>query len=186
MSSSAIGSAGLADRYAGALFDLAEDEKALDDVSSDLLSIRDLLDQSTDFVRLIRSPVISRGDQQKAMSAVLTAAGVSPLTNKFIGVVTGNRRLFALPEMIRAFDRILASRRGETTAEVVSAKPLTKAQTTAIANALKASVGMDVALATRVDPGLLGGLIVRIGSRMIDSSLKSKLNRLSLVMKGVG
>lgn len=186
MTATTAGSSGLAERYAMALFDLAEQNKVLDSVADELTGLNDMIDSSADMRRLIRSPVISRQDQLKAMDAILAKAGVADLTRKFVGLVVTKRRLFALPDMIKAFLSVIAARRGETTAEVVSAKPLTKAQMASLGSAMKSAVGTDVALTSRVEPEILGGLIVKVGSRMVDSSLRTKLNRLSLAIKGIG
>ncbi|MCU0839406.1 MAG: F0F1 ATP synthase subunit delta [Rhodospirillales bacterium] len=184
MTSATTASAGLAERYATALFELAEAEKKLDPIANELKSLNALIDSSADLRRLIRSPVISRQDQAKAMAAVLEQAGARKLTQKFVGLLAEKRRLFALPVIITAFLGMLARRRGEVTAEVTSAKPLSKAQSAALADALKAAMGKPVALTARVDADILGGLVVQIGSQMIDSSLRSKLRRLSIAMKG--
>lgn len=186
MTSASQGSTGLAERYANALFELAETDKALDQVAAELQQLRELIEGSPDLARLIRSPVIGRGDQARAIDAVLAQAGASGLIRRFIGVVAQNRRLFVLPDIIAAFAKRLAERRGETPAEVASAKPLSAQQLAQVTAALRKAVGTNVSLATRVDPSLLGGLVVRVGSRMVDSSLKTKLLRLSLAIKGIG
>jgi len=180
------GAAGLAGRYATALFELAEHEKKLDDVSSDLQQLGAMIDDSEDFARLIKSPVVSRDDQVKAVDAIADAAGFNDLTKNFVGVVADNRRLFALPSMIKAYQAQLALSRGEATAEVVSAKALTAAQLKAVEGALKKAIGTKVQVEQRVDESLLGGLVVKVGSRMVDSSLKTKLQKMRLAMKGVG
>jgi len=186
VASNVTGATGLSGRYATALFELADEEKQLDAVAGDLTSVGAMLDDSEDLRRLIRSPVISREDQQKAMQAVLEEAGISTLTRNFIGVVIDNRRLFQLPGMIKGYLALLAQARGEVTAEVVSAKPLTDAQTQAITDSLRKAVGTKVAIDAKVDETLLGGLVVKVGSRMVDTSLKTKLAQLRLAMKGVG
>jgi F-type H+-transporting ATPase subunit delta len=186
VSQHAEGVSGLAARYASALYDLADEQGALDAVAADLKGLAQLIADSEDFARFIKSPVLSRADQGKGIAAVARHAGLNPLTAKFLGLVAANRRLFALPGMIRGFLAILAQRRGEVTAEVTSAAALSDNQTAAIAAALRQAVGRTVALSAKVDPAILGGLIVKVGSRMVDSSLKSKLSRLKLVMKGVG
>lgn len=186
MTTTTQGSSGLAHRYATALFELAEGEKSLDRTAEELRQLAAMIDASEDLRRLIRSPVISREDQQKAAAAVLEAAEISPLVQKFVGLVAANRRLFALPGMIVAYQQMMADRRGETVAEVVAAQALSPEQLNAVTAVLKKAVGTDVALSTRVDPQLLGGLIVKVGSRMIDFSLSTKLKRLSLAMKGTG
>jgi F-type H+-transporting ATPase subunit delta len=177
---------GLAERYATALFELAEADKALDRIAAELRQIQGLIQSSRDLERVIRSPVISRQEQRRAMDAILEKAGSSDLMRRFVGLLAHNRRLFALPGIITAFMKRLAARRGETTADATSAKALSKEQAAAIAGALKKAIGTQVVLSTRTDPSLLGGLVVRVGSRMVDSSLKTKLLRLSLAIKGVG
>ncbi|TXH37542.1 MAG: F0F1 ATP synthase subunit delta [Rhodospirillaceae bacterium] len=177
---------GLATRYAAALFELAEGKHQLDAVAADLAALAKMVADSADLKRLINSPVLSRAEQGQAMAAVLKAAGLGELTQKFIGLVAQNRRLFAVPAMIKAFQKMLADKRGEMTAEVTAARPLTDAQQAAVSDAIKRVVGGKVAIDVKVDPSLLGGLIVRIGSRMIDNSLKTKLQKLQFAMKGVG
>ena len=186
VSSSRFSAAGLAGRYATALFDLAEGEGALDAVADDLKTLVAMLNESADFRRMVVSPVIDRASQGRAITAVATKAGLSALTVKFLGVLANNRRLFALGDVASSYLQILADHRGEATAEVTSAKPLSAAQLQAVTDALKTAVGSKVAVETRVDPGLLGGLIVKMGSQMVDSSLRSKLQQLRLSMKGVG
>jgi F-type H+-transporting ATPase subunit delta len=180
------GVAGLATRYATALFELARDAGALDKVAADLEGIKTMIEQSTDLRRLVRSPVIGRADQGKAMDAVLVRAEVDDLTRRFVGVVAANRRLFSLEAIIAAFRNLLAKSRGELTAVVSTAQPLSDAQKAALDASLRRAVGVKVAVETKVEPELLGGMIVRIGSRMFDSSLRSKLQRLQLAMKGTG
>ena len=185
MASEATAGSGLAERYAKALFELADDRKALDEVADDLRGLRGLIDESSDFRRLIRSPVLSRLEQARAVAALAERAGFSALTRNFLGVAARNRRLFVLAGVIAAYLRELAARRGEVTAEVTAAKPLTPAQTEAVNEQLRKAVGGKVAVDLRIDPGLIGGLVVKVGSRMVDASLKSKLARLQLAMKGV-
>jgi F-type H+-transporting ATPase subunit delta len=180
------GVSGLAARYASALYELADNQGAIDTVAADLGKLKSMIDVSDDFRRFIKSPVVSRNDQTKGIAAVAAAVQLSDLTQKFLGLVAKNRRLFALPGMIAGFLEILASRRGLATAEVTSAVPLSDAQVSNIAAALKSTAGRSVNVLTKLDPSILGGLIVRVGSRMVDSSLKSKLQRLKLSMKGVG
>jgi F-type H+-transporting ATPase subunit delta len=176
---------GLAARYASALYDLADDQGAIDTVTADLTALKAMLTQSEDFGRFIKSPVLSRDEQSKGIAAIAAAARLSALTGNFLGLVARNRRLFALPAMIARYLEILAARRGQATAEVTAAAPLTDAQVAALSAALKTGGG-SVSVVTKIDPSILGGLIVRMGSRMVDSSLKSKLQRLKLAMKGVG
>lgn len=185
MASEAKGVSGLADRYAAALFELADERKALDAVAADLQGLRSLMQESGDLRRLIRSPVVTRAEQGRAVAAFGERVGFSPLTRSFIGLLAQNRRLFALPEMIEGFLNRLAERRGEVTAQVVSAQELTPAQREAVDERLRKAVGRKVAVDIRVDPSLLGGLVVKVGSRMVDASLRSKLHRLQLAMKGV-
>jgi F-type H+-transporting ATPase subunit delta len=178
------GAAGLAERYAAALFELADERRALDAIAGDLRELREMLAQSGDLVRLIRSPVLSRGEQGRAVAALAERAGLSPLTRDFLGVVANNRRLFAAPEMIEAYLKKLAERRGEVTAEVTVAQPLDAARQAALLDQLRRAVGARVAVDIRVDPRLLGGMIVKLGSRMVDSSVSSRLQRLRLAMRG--
>jgi len=177
---------GLAGRYAAALYELADEGKALDTVAEDLGALQAALDGSADMRRLVRSPVLDRDAQWKAMDALLAKMGAHELTKKFLGVVTANRRLFALSGIISAYLAELAARRGEVTADVVTAHPLTDAQTKALEAELKKAVGGKVSIAARVDPSILGGLIVKVGSRMVDSSLRTQLQRLRIAMKGAG
>lgn len=177
---------GLAARYAAALFDLADEQKQLDAVAGDLVVLRGMMAESGDLRRLIGSPVLSRGDQGRAMAALLGAAGSGDLVRRFVGLVAQNRRLFVLPAIIDAYLAQLARRRGEITAQVTSARPLDDRQRQAVAEAVQRAVGGKVAVDAKVDAGLIGGLVVKVGSRMVDSSLRSKLQRLQLTMKGVG
>jgi len=177
---------GLAGRYASALFELAEDAKQLDAAANELRDLKHVIADSDDLIRLIVSPVFGRDAQGKAMSAILDKAGVSDLTRRFVLVVTHNRRLFALPQMIDAYLAELARRRGEVTARVTAARDLSKTQQSALTDTLKKVVGSKVQVELDVDPGLLGGLVVRVGSRMIDSSIRTKLQKLQFAMKGVG
>jgi F-type H+-transporting ATPase subunit delta len=176
----------MAGRYATALFELAVEARKLKEVEADLKGFAALLDSSGDLGRLVRSPVYSADDQQRALAAILKKAGMKPLTANFLGLVAQNRRLFAVQDMIRAFFALLASHRGEVTAEVASAKALTAAQSRSLKTALKAAIGQDIQVSTQVDPSLLGGLVVKVGSRMIDTSLRTKLNNLKIAMKEVG
>lgn len=177
---------GVAERYATALFELAEDTGALDATEADLKRFAGLVEESADLKRLVRSPVFSADEQLRAISAVLDKAEIGGLVGNFIRVVTQNRRLFAVADITHAFGRLLARHRGEVSAEVTSAEPLSEAHLGDLKAALKARLGKDVALETHVDSSLIGGLIVRVGSRMIDGSIKTKLNSLKLAMKEVG
>lgn len=177
---------GLAQRYAAALFELADSKHQLDAVVGDLGAIDKMIDESADFRRLINSPVISRADQGKAITGIVQAAQFGPLTAKFLGLLAQNRRLFALPVMIQAFKKMLADRRGEMTAQVWSARALSAEQQSALAETIKRAHGAKVTMEVKVDPDLIGGLVVKVGSRMIDSSIRTKLQKLQLAMKGVG
>lgn len=177
---------GVADRYARSLFDLAREGSALDNVEQDLARFEGLLNESADLQRLVKSPVFSAEDQERAVAAVLSSAGISGLAANFIRVVAKNRRLFAVPDMIRAYRRIAAEARGETSAEVTSAHALSASQEDELRAALRQVAGRDVTINVSVDPSLLGGLVVKMGSRQIDTSLKTKLNGLKLALKEVG
>lgn len=177
---------GVAERYARSLFELASDAKAISKVETDLARFEGLLEGSADLRRLIESPVFSADDQLKAISAVADKAKITGLVGNFLRVVAKNRRLFAVPGMIRAFRKIVAESRGETVAEVTAAHALTAAQQTELKAALKGVAGKDVSINVTVDPSILGGLVVKVGSRQIDTSLKTKLNSLKLALKEVG
>ena len=176
--------ASLQGRYAAALFELASDKKAVTAVETDLDTLGEALVKAPDLAALIRNPLVSRSDAAKAMSAVASVLKLSDTTKSFIGVLAANGRLAALPEVIRAFATIAAAARGEMTAEVTSAHPLDAAQLKSLAEKLKAREGRDIKIKTSVDPELLGGLVVRIDSRQIDSSIRTRLNSLAQAMKG--
>ena len=176
--------AAIAERYAQALFELAQDENSLDDIARDLEGLKKLIEGSADLKRLIRSPVFTREEQAGAMGAILDKIGVNALTRKFTLFIAGQRRLYALPQMAGAYLKMLAQSRGEMSAEVTSANELTQNQVAALKATLKDSFKRDVALNMKVDPSLLGGIVVRVGSRMIDSSLKTKLTNLAVALKG--
>jgi len=179
--------ASVAGRYASALFDLANEQNQLQEVERDLVAVQSLLDGSDDFRRLVRSPVFSAEEQIRAMTAVAERANFSALTVNFLKLIARNRRQFALPDMIKNFRMLSARHRGEVLADVTSAHPLTDSQLETLRETLRASIaGKSVQLQTRVDPNLLGGLIVKIGSRMVDSSLRTKLSNLKIAMKGTG
>jgi F-type H+-transporting ATPase subunit delta len=183
LASEATGATGLAERYAAALFEIADERHALDAIAEDLRQLRAMLQESSDLSRLIRSPVLSREEQGKAVSAIAERAGLQALTRDFLAVVARNRRLFAVPGMIEAYLAKLAERRGEITAEVSVAQPLNEARTAALTEQLRRAVGARVAVDIKVDPALLGGMTVKVGSRMVDASLRSRLRRLQLAMK---
>lgn len=176
--------AGMAGRYAAALLDLAKDRSAIPEVENNLNKFQKLMDESEDLRRLVRSPVFSAEDQGKALAAVLARAGIGGLAGNFLQLITRNRRLFAVADMIRSFKALTARARGEVPAEVTSAVALGAEQVAQLKDVLKASVGKDVQLTTRVDPGLLGGLVVKVGSRMVDSSLRTKLTGMKVALKG--
>lgn len=177
---------GVAGRYATALFELALEAKAFDQVAADLNLFDAALNGSGELLRLVKSPVYSAGEQSKALAAVLDKIGIGGLARNFLLLAAKNRRLFAVPDMIRGFRSLLARHRGETSATVIAAAKLTETQVTALKQALQAALGKDVMLEERVDPALLGGLVVKVGSRMIDSSLRTRLNSLRVAMKEVG
>lgn len=176
--------AGVAGRYASALFELASEENVVPEVEADLAKFQALFDESSDLRRMVRSPVIPADEQTKALSMILDRAGVGPLTMNFFKLIGSNRRLFAAPDMVRAFRGLAARARGEVTAEVASAQPLSDAQTAALKQALREQAGKDVTLAVKVDPSLLGGLVVKLGSRMIDSSLRTRLGAMKVALRG--
>ena len=177
---------GIAGRYAHALLDLADDKKQLDEVAGDLRALKSLLAESDDLREVARSPLYTRAQQTNAFRAVLQRMDVGELTRRFIFVVAENRRLFALSSMIDAYLAELARRRGEVRAKVTTARDLSDRQRDSLVEALRGSVGSKVQVDVSVDPSLIGGLVVQVGSRMIDNSLKTKLQRLQLAMKGVG
>jgi len=185
VASETSGVSGLGERYATALYDLADEQKSLDEVAADLRTLRGMIDESADLRRLIRSPVLTRAEQGKAIAALAERAGFQRLVANILGLLARNRRLFVLPEVIEAYLAELASRRGEVTAQVIAAQQLSEAQRQTLDEKLRRAVGGKVAIELRVDPSLLGGLIVKLGSRMVDASLSSKLQRLQLAMKGV-
>ena len=176
--------ASLAGRYATALFDLARDAKAIDAVEKSMSTVATALNESADLKALTTNPVLTRADAQKAIAAVAKSMKLDTQTAKTLGVLAENRRLGETAAVARAFSALAAAHRGEVTAEVTSAHALTAAQMKALATKLKARVGSDVAIQTKVDPSILGGLTVRIGSQMIDTSIKTRLNTLANAMKG--
>ena len=176
--------ASLAGRYAIALFELANEQKQLDAVSESLSALKQALGESDAMRGLTTSPLISREDALKTVAAVAGAMKLDPITTKFLGVLANNRRLGQLASVIRFFNLLAASHRGETTAEVTSAHPLDDGQVAALKANLKTRLGRDVAVDLSVDPAILGGLVVKIGSRMIDGSIRTKLNALAQAMKG--
>jgi F-type H+-transporting ATPase subunit delta len=176
--------ASLAGRYATALFGLARDESQIDAVSRSLDTLEAAMTESADFRTLVSSPLIGRAAAGKTIRALTSTLGVDPITAKFLGVLADNGRLGELKAVIKALRMLAADSRGETTAEVSSAYPLNDDQVARIKSNLKARLGRDVAVDAKVDPNLLGGLVVRLGSQMIDASIRTKLNTLALAMKG--
>jgi len=177
---------GMAGRYATALFELAREENAIDQVMAELDRFDALIAESSDLLRLVRSPVFGAEEQQKALAAVLDRAGISGIAVNFLRLVTANRRLFAVRDMIRALRVLVARHKGEVTAQVTVAEPLADRHVSALKDALKSVTGKDVTLDVRVDAAIIGGLVVKIGSRMVDASLKTKLNSIKHAMKEVG
>ena len=177
-------SASLAGRYATALFDLAKSKKTLDKVEASLESVGNALNESAELRALTNSPVVGRDAAKAAIAALAKKMKLDTLTGNTLGVLADNRRLAELPAVIRAFGSLLSAHRGEVRAEVASAFPLSDDQVDAVKANLKKRVGSDVTVSTKVDPSLLGGLVVRIGSQMIDSSIKTRLNSLANAMKG--
>jgi F-type H+-transporting ATPase subunit delta len=174
---------GMAGRYATALFDLARETNAIDAVKADLERFDALVAESADLSRLVRSPVFSADEQLQALSAVLDRIGIGGLAAKFLKLVTTNRRLFAVRDMVKAFRELVADHKGEATAEVTVAEALKDEHLDALRSALKAVSGKNVDLAIRIDPAIIGGLVVKLGSRMVDSSLRTKLNAIRHAMK---
>ena len=186
MAAETIIDSGMAGRYATALFELALEANSIDAVLADLQKFDALLGESADLTRLVRSPVFGADAQLKAVSAVVERAGITGLAAQFLKVLTQNRRLFAVREVIRSYGALVARHKGEVTAEVTVAEPLSEPHRQEIKDTLDAVTGKDVRVDVKVDPAIIGGLIVKLGSRMVDSSLRTKLNGLRLAMKEVG
>jgi F-type H+-transporting ATPase subunit delta len=174
---------GMAGRYATGLFDVARETNAIDAVKADLERFDALIAESSDLARLVRSPVFSASEQGHALSAVLERAGIGGVAAKFLKLVTSNRRLFAVRDMIRGYRELVAAHKGEATAEITVAEPLKDDHLAALRAALKSVSGKDVDLAIKVDPAIIGGLVVKLGSRMVDTSLRTKLNAIRHAMK---
>ena len=174
---------GMAGRYATALFELARETNALDAVQADLTAFEALLAASPDLLRLVRSPVFTGAEQAKALAAILDRAGIKGVAANFLRVVAANRRLFAAREMNRGFNALVAKHKGEVTADVTVAQPLNDARLDEIRAALRAVTGKDVQVNVDVDPSIIGGLKVKLGSRMVDASLRTKLNSIKFAMK---
>lgn len=176
--------ASLSGRYATALFSLAREKNSIDGIAASLTSLKKALADSADLRALTTNPLVTRSESTKAIAALAMAMKLDKLTSNFLGVLAQNRRLAELGNVIRAFEALASAHRGETTAEVTSAHKLDASQVTALKTKLKARVSRDVAVVQKVDPEILGGLIVKIGSQMIDSSIKTRLNNLATAMKG--
>jgi F-type H+-transporting ATPase subunit delta len=177
---------GVSGRYATALFELARDQKSVDAVKADLDLFDAMLAGSADLKRLVRSPVFSADAQSRALTAVLEKAGISGISANLLKVLTANRRLFAVADVIRAFRALVARFKGEATADVTVAETLNGKNLDALKTALKTVTGKDVALNVKIDPAIIGGLVVKLGSRMVDSSLRTKLNSIKHAMKEAG
>ncbi len=186
MSSSQSLSSGVAGRYATALFEIARERDIVPAVERDLTAVEAALAESADLREMIASPVFSREDMAAAIKAIAARMELGTEVSSTLGLMAEHRRLFVLPALIASVKALAAAERGEVTAEVRTAKPLTEAQATALRKTLAASVGKDVELAVTVDEGLIGGLVIKVGSRMVDSSIRSKLANLQNVMKEVG
>ena len=177
---------GVSGRYATALFELARDERCIDDVKADLDGFEGMLRENPDLMRLVRSPVFSADEQLRALTAVLGQTGISGVSANFLKVLTANRRLFAVADVIRAFTALVAKFKGEATADVTVAETLSDRNLDTLKTALKSVTGKDVTLNVKVDPSIIGGLVVKLGSRMVDSSLRTKLNSIKHAMKEAG
>ena len=186
LSASTAAAAGVASRYATALFELARDQDCLDDIANDLVGLEALIAESPDFAELVSSPVVSRTAQGEAVKKIATQAGLSDLTTNLVGVLASQRRLKVIADVSHAYRDRVADHRGEIKAEVISAAPLDDEQLKAITTSVGQFAGRAVQVETAVDEGLLGGLVVRIGSHMLDASLRTKLNKLEQSMRGLG
>jgi F-type H+-transporting ATPase subunit delta len=175
---------GVAERYATALFELASEERSVETVSRDFATLRTLLSRSPELARLVKAPVFSAEQQKLGMDAVLRRMEAAPLTVRFVLLLATKRRLFALNEIIGAYERRIAEQKGEINAEVSAARSLNDTETEELKRVLRQKLGREARLSTRVDPSLLGGLVVKVGSRMIDSSLRTKLEGLRAAMRG--
>jgi F-type H+-transporting ATPase subunit delta len=175
---------GVAERYAMALFELAQEERAVETVERDFAGLKAAVAESADLARLVRAPVFSREEQQKGMDAVLRRMEAAPLTVRFVLLLAAKRRLFTLLDVIKAYEILVARLRGEVRAEVTSARPLSDTEVSELRAVLKSRLGREARLDAKVDPSLLGGLVVKVGSRMIDSSLRTKLDGLRVALRG--
>jgi len=179
-------STGIAQRYAAAVYDLAKETKKVKAIETDLEGLSAALTESEDFRNLIHSPIYSRDEQANAVSALAKKMKLSPMMGNTLALMAQKRRLFVLPQLVKTLRDLIAADKGEITAEVTSAKALTKTQSDKLAKSLKATTGKTVTLQTTVDETLIGGLVVKVGSKMIDTSIRSKLNSLQNAMKEVG
>ena len=186
MASTSIGMSGLAARYASALFDLAKAKGLLDETAADLLKLSAAYDESPDLRRLVSSPISGRADQARVMNVLAEKLDLTPLTKNFVGLLAARRRLLALRLIIENYVTLRSRERGEILAEVVSPVDLTSVQQTTLAEILKGAIGKEIAINFQIDASLLGGLIVKVGSLMVDGSLRNKLQHMQLTMKGVG
>ncbi len=186
MSEPASISSGIAARYASAVFELAKDASDLKTLESNVQDLDTVLADSSDIRDLINSPVVSREDQANAIAAVAKKMKLMPIVSNTLALMASKRRLFVLPALVAQLRALIAEEKGEITAEVISAKAMTKTQTDKLAKAIKARIGKDVKIDATVDEELIGGLVIKVGSQMIDTSIRSKLNSLSNVMKEVG
>lgn len=175
---------GIATRYATAIFELTQDQNSVDAVETDFAVLKKLIHESPDLARLVRAPVFSSEQQAAGLNAVMHRMEAAPLTRRFLLLLSQKRRLFYLTDIIRAFHTMVAKKRGEVEASVTSARPLADAEIASLKQILKSKLGRDARLEMKVDPTLLGGLVVKVGSRMIDSSLRTKLNGLRAAMRG--
>ena len=175
---------GIAGRYATAVFELAVEEKQVEALERDFASLKAMIGESPELARLVKAPVFSREEQAQGMNAILHRMEAAALTRRFVLLLASKRRLFALTDAIRAFEALVAKMRGEVTAQVTSARALSDAEVTELKAILKSKLGRDARLDAKVDPSLLGGLVVKVGSRMIDSTLRTKLNGLRAAMRG--
>lgn len=186
MSEAASISTGIASRYATAIFELSKEANGLDTLESDIESLNAALGESADFRSLIASPIYSRDAQERAVDAIADKMGLSPMVRNTLGLMASKRRLFVLPHLLRELARLIAVEKGEVTADVTAAQALTSEQEAKLAETLKARIGSDVRINMSVDERLIGGLVVKVGSRMIDTSIRSKLAALQNTMKEVG
>jgi len=179
-------SSGIAERYATAIFEIATESKSLAKLESNIADLSAALDESSELREVIASPVLSRADQGKVMEALAAKMGLEPAMSNGLAVMASKRRLFVLPQLLKQLRAMIADHKGEVTADVTSAKALTKAQSDKLAKTLKARVGKTVKINATVDESLIGGLVVKVGSKMIDTSIRSRLDSLQNAMKEVG